>query len=181
MLDTRIKLAQQPGHYGLIHEIEASNIDERNMMVRCKWADGNRKDGVGDVTEIAGIICDRHRANPAVFFNHAKEIVLPIAKTEDEKGQYTVFLDPVAREAWADIYFYQGSGAHAKASAEIFDMVVKGFLRGTSFAYQILRAVDMPYEYSTMTPQGKHLLSVMMTEISIVPLPCNADTVITKQ
>lgn len=172
----QIKLAQD-GQHGRIHTIADADINQRKMTVRLLFADGNRIDGVGDLLEIGGIDVSRHRMNPVVLFDHGKTNPLPIAKAEDPQGRYTVELDVANKQAWCTAWFYQGNTEQAKFSEQIFDMVVKGYLRGASIGYQVLRGSPMPYDYSGQTT-GTHLLRTLMLECSVVVMPANADTVI---
>ena len=56
-------------------------------------------------------------------------------------------------------------------------MMVKRLVRAGSFGYQVLKAEQMPPDYARGTPQGLHLLSTLLLEVSPVVLPANADTV----
>lgn len=157
--------------------IYPTDIDDAKRMVRLKWADGNQRDEGGDITEISGLDLSRHRKNPVVGLEHFKEVAIPVGKCEDEKGNYTVILDPINKVALADVYFFKSDGEYGKLASEVFELVKQGVMRGASFGYMIKHAVDLPPDYQRGLTGGKHLLSVLVTEISIVSMPMNADTV----
>lgn len=170
------------GSYGLdVSFTDALDIDEREMSVVFPFADGRRRDGVGDLLEVGGIRTERHRVNPIVLFDHGKSVSLPIAKAEDASGNYTVVIDPANQVATCKAYFYQckecDSDDHAVFCEQLFDLVAKKFLRGGSIGYQIVQARELPPDYERGTPKGLHLLSTLMLEASIVVTPANMDTV----
>lgn len=167
---------------------EQMDIDENAMSVWIPFADGNRRDGVGDLLEVGGIRTERHQANPIVLFDHGKKVDLPIALTEDrETKAYTVQIDPVNQIAKGNAYFYQGTGMpgedkekereHALFCEQLFDMIAKRYVRAGSIGYQVIKALNLQPDYDNGTPQGLHLLSVLMLELSAVVLPANGDTV----
>ncbi len=161
-------------------------IDESAMCVVIPFADGNRRDGVGDLLEIEGIRTERHRKNPIALFDHGKNVTLPIGKTESPTGAYTVRLDPVSKRATMQVYFYQGKGLegigqgqesnHALFCEQLFDLVARKFVRAGSIGYQVVHAKNLEADYTRGTPPGLHLLSVLMLEGSVVVLPANQDT-----
>lgn len=173
----------------------ALDVDERRMSVKFPFADGNRRDGVGDLLEIDGIDLSRHRVNPIILWDHAKSYSLPIglaAEWDDDAGQYdlskyTVELDRNAQVAAVTAYFYRGRGMngvdrarefdHALFCEQTFDMMAKGLVRAGSIGYQVVAARELPPDYQTGTPKGLHLLNTLMLEASAVVLPANGDTV----
>lgn len=184
---TATKLAGT-NQYGLDVAFDTIDIDEKNMAVVIPFADGNRRDGVGDLLEVGGIDTSRHRMNPVVLFDHAKEVKLPIALAEDRNTKaYTVIVDPETRTARAQAFFYQGTGIngvdrdreydHAVFCEQIFDLTAKRFIRGGSIGYQVISANAIPPDYERGIPAGQHLLRTLMLECSAVIMPCNKDTV----
>ncbi len=175
--------------YGLDINVENDlGIDESKMAALVPFADGNNRDGVGDLIEVSGIDLSRHRRNPIVLMDHAKDYKLPIALVEDpDTKEYTCYIDPVAKTAKDLCYFYRGTGIkgverstekdHAQFCEQLFDLWTKRYVRGGSIGYLVKSAREIPPNYETSTPKGAHLLSVMKLETSIVVLPCNADTV----
>lgn len=164
------------------------DIDEKEMSVVVPFADGQRRDGVGDLLEIGGIDLSRHSQNPIVLFDHAKSNPLPIAKAEHpESKAYLVTIDPVNKLATGKAYFYRGKGMngvskeaeynHAVFCEQLFDMVKNRFVRGGSIGYQVKNATNLRADYEAGTPAGLHLHNVLMLEFSIVVLPANGDTV----
>lgn len=182
-------------HYGLdIAFSDDPELDESKMSIWIPFVDGNRRDGVGDKLEVGGIRLDRHRANPISLFDHGKQETLPIAMAleRDETGRYdinkyTVELDPVGQTGRLNAFFYQGKGMenvtrekeynHAIFCEQIYHMASMGMVRGGSIGYQVIKALQLQPDYDTGTPQGLHLLSVLMLEGSLVVLPANQDTV----
>lgn len=168
---------------------DSLDIDEGRMALKIPFADGNRRDGVGDVLEVGGIDTSRHRQNPVVLFDHAKTVALPIALAEDpESKAYTVSIDPVNKSASLIAHFYQGKGMgqrvkrseefdHALFCEQLFDLAAKRYLRAGSIGYQVVKAMPLRADYETGTPQGLHLLQVLMLEGSLVVMPANQDTV----
>lgn len=182
------------GAYGLDVAIEQPSIDEAKMSAWIPYADGNRRDGVGDRLNVGGINTERHRKNPVILFDHGKQVVLPIAmgceRGPDGKydlARYKNVIDPATQTARINAAFYQGKGLtgvdrtqeydHAVLSEQYFDMLCKGLLRSGSIGYQIVQSQGLPPNYETGTPQGLHLIAVLMLEASLVVMPANADTV----
>lgn len=201
------KLDGTPSPYGFDIEINDFGVDESAMSLTFPFADGNHQDGVGDVLEIgtgSGPVgldtVSRHIKNPCILFDHAKGgYTLPIAMAESPENKvYTVRCDPVAKVASVIAYFYQGKKsasetgfksidnsqehAHALFCEQLFSMAAAKprFLRSGSVGYQIRQAEEIPANYAKGLPKGLHLISTIMLEASLVVLPANADTVITK-
>ena len=167
---------------------EQLDIDENKMSVWIPFADGNRRDGVGDLLEVGGIRTDRHRSNPIVLFDHGKNVNLPIALAEEpETKAYSVVIDPITKSARANAYFYKGTGIlgtnkgqeyeHALFCEQLFDLIAKRYIRAGSIGYQVIKALNLQPDYDTGAPQGLHLLVTLMLELSAVVLPANGDTV----
>lgn len=171
----------QTSGYGLDVQFgQHFDINENEMSVTIPFADGNRRDGVGDLLEVGGIDTERHRKNPIFLFDHGKQISLPVGKTEDPKtGEYTVFLDPQSKVASCKAFFYQGGSSyeHGLFCEQLFDLIAKKFIRAGSIGYLVKMAQKLPPQYETGTPQGLHLLSTLMLEASTVVLPANQDTI----
>lgn len=170
------------GGYGLdVAFGEDVEADPKTMSVWVPFADGNSRDGVGDLLEVAGIDTSRHRKNPIVLLDHGKAVKLPVAKAEDpDTGAYTVFIDPVAKTARAKAFFYRGADSeHALLCEQVFDLIYQKFLRGGSIGYHTVEADHLPpYNFDRDgNPIGQHLKRILMLEASVVVLPCNADTV----
>lgn len=187
------KLQGAPGGYGMDVPFAADvqDIDEANMAVWIPFASGERRDGVGDLLEVAGIDTSRHRMNPIVLFDHAKQISLPVALSEEPTTkEYMVSIDPMTRTARAKAYFYRGKGSfvspnggvepdydHSLFCEQLFDLIVKRYVRAGSIGYQVLQASPLPPDYFKGTPQGLHLQKTLLLEVSAVVMPANADTV----
>lgn len=95
------------------------DYDLGKMSLWIPFADGNRRDGVGDLLEVGGIRLDRHRRNPICLLDHGKKVDMPLGMAcewDDETGQYdkskyTVRIDPESRQAWLNCFFYRGKNA----------------------------------------------------------------------
>lgn len=177
---------------------EDMQFNESKMSCWLTFADGNQKDGVGDVTEVAGIhTAERHVKNPIVLFDHGQGksewSSWPIALTEDwDTKAYTVEIDAINRTARANCFFYQGTGLNDPSldrskvdqfgllCEQAYDLLCKRYIRAGSFGYQVLRASRLPPDPSGMIPQGLHLHETLLLEISPVILPANANTVTSK-
>jgi len=86
LLGVGYKLAPDARQYGLeVAFPDNLQINESKMSVIVPFADGNRRDGVGDLLEVVGINTERHIKNPIVLFDHGKQVSLPIALTEDRE------------------------------------------------------------------------------------------------
>lgn len=168
------------GGFGMDVVITAEpEVNEAEMSFTLPFADGRRRDGVGDLLEVGGIDCERHRKNPVALFDHGKQHTLPIGKCEDPKtGAYTVEIDPVSKVARAKVFVYQDAdNDHAVFCEQLFDLWRKKFIRGGSIGYQVKSARELPPDYETGTPKGLHLLATLMLECSMVVMPANQDTV----
>ncbi len=175
--------------YGLgVSVPDVVEVDEARMSVVIPFADGNNRDGVGDLLEIGGIRTERHQSNPIVLYDHGKEVKLPIALSEDPVSHaYTVQLDPISKIGRGQAFFYQGTGIsqtdksqeyeHAVFCQQLFHLICKRVIRAGSIGYQVVRAVDLSPDYEKGTPKGLHLLVTLMLEYSSVVLPANMDTV----
>lgn len=163
------------------------DINESEMSIWIPFADGRRRDGVGDLLEIAGISLERHMMNPIVLFDHGKKYELPIGMSENPKTrEYTVHLDPASQQAKGKAYFYQGKGItgvdrskeydHALFCQQLFDLMAKRYIRSGSIGYQEIQVEPIQADYHRGIPQGKHLRRVLMLEYSAVVLPANQDT-----
>lgn len=173
-------------------------FDQSEMSIVIPFASGHRRDGVGDLLEVGGIDTSRHKLNPVVLFDHGKVVALPVAQAEDPMTrEYTVQIDPVEKTARAKAFFYQGKKPihnegyepdkyfptgqqeydHALFCEQLFDMMVKRYIRAGSIGYQVIAARDLMPDFDKGTPKGLHLLKTLLLEVSAVVLPANQDTV----
>lgn len=208
------RLSDNSDRYGLDTSFPdgQADFDQSKMSMKLLFASGAKRDGVGDLLEVGGIKTDRHIKNPVCLFDHGKQPsapVLPIGMScvydpaigKYDKSQYTVVIDPIAKEAWSNTYFYQGKDLvgvsedgtetdlfsttprekkfdHAVLCEQYYHMAVTGLLQGGSIGYQVIKAMELSPDYQTGTPQGLHLLVVLMLECSLVVMPANMDTVL---
>lgn len=178
-----------PSNFGMDVIIdEDADFNEGKMSAWVPYADGNRRDGVGDKLEVGGIVLERHQKNALVLFDHGKQIALPIGSCRNpETAEYENHIDQAENRARLNCFFYQGKGIagvsnsdeynHAVFCHQLYDLYVKRFVKGGSIGYQIVKALPLQPNYETGTPQGLHLLSVLMLEGSVVVMPANMDTV----
>lgn len=183
------KFNQTGNQFGLdIAIVDGLDICEKEMSAWIPYADGNSRDGVGDLLEVGGIDIARHRINPIGLFDHGKQVTLPIGLSEDpESSQYMNEIDVQSQKARAKCWFYQGKGIpgldkkddydHAIFTSQLFDLLAKKYVRGGSIGYQIKSAERLAPDYDRGTPQGMHLKEVLMLEFSVVVMPANKDTV----
>jgi hypothetical protein len=189
-LDTlRYSYKLTDNQYGLdVFSTREMTFDEKRMSAVIPFADGNSRDGVGDLLEIGGIDFSRHRKNPISLFDHGKNVALPIGLTEDpETHAYTITVDVVNQFADMNTFFYQGKGIqgidkqeeydHAVFCEQLYHMLTKRLIRAGSIGYQVVAARELNPDYETGTPKGLHLLKTLMLEGSLVVLPANKDTV----
>jgi hypothetical protein len=179
-----------PGVYGLdvVANDTSLECDESAMSVVIPYADGRRRDGVGDLLEVGGIVTERHQLNPICCFDHGTIVKLPIGVAEDPKsGQYLNVIDAGAQRAWVKCFLFQGKKRltpdsaldfeHAKFCEQLFHLASQKMIRGGSIGYQVLDADHLGPDYGTGVPRGLHLKKVLMLEASLVVLPANMDTV----
>lgn len=115
----------QLGITGGVDFLNDAAIDESEMSMTICFADGNDRDGVGDLTEVTGINTSRHRIIPSVLFDHGKEISIPIAIAEEPgTGRYTCHIDGVAKKGAVRAYFYQGGLKHQSVQWEETESVL---------------------------------------------------------
>ncbi len=200
---TRYKLAdEQSLRYGpAIALPEVMNFDESRMSIWLDYADGNRRDGVGDLLDIGGISLERHRPNPVVLFEHGKQKdwMLPVAMAEDrDSHEYTVVLNLPAKKACLNAFFYQGCGEKELVTKgyptelkedkdkeykwawfceQLYHMMINRYIRGGSIGYQTIQAEAIPPDYQRGIPAGQHLIKTLQLEGSVVVMPANMDTV----
>ena len=123
------------GQYGLDSSFtdEDLDIDPKSMSIVIPFADGRRRDGVGDLLEVTGIKTERHRQNPVVLFDHGKEVKMPVAKAEDpETKVYTVSIDGLNKVAKVKAFFY-GS----KSEQQSFDSLSNYAEQGDRFKHAV--------------------------------------------
>jgi len=192
------KLAGAGNQYGMdVAMSDNLGVDEAKMSLRFPYADGNRRDGVGDLLEVGGINLERHQKNKVVLFDHGKAVTLPIGMAMEwdslkgcyDTSTYTVDLDLINKQAWVNNFFYQGKGIpgadskdeydHALFCHQLFHMAACKMLGCGSIGYSVTKGYPLQADYNTGTPQGLHLLNVLQLECSLVVMPANMDTVTT--
>lgn len=109
---------------------EVEGIDRTKMCVPCTITTQD-EDRSRDIVVTAGIDLAKHKTNPVVLWNHGAETLLPIGKSEDEGGAYTVSLHK--GKARAVTYFSQKS----QLAEQVFSLVEEGILRGVSIGFTL--------------------------------------------
>lgn len=180
------QLGEDAGRFGLdVFGGSELRVDESRMAVFVPYADGNARDGVGDLLEVQGIDHTRHQRNPIVLYDHGKDVTLPVGSAEDpDTNEYSVEQDEHSRTEGGWCFYYQGKGlggdergSHALFCEQLFDLQCRKLVRGGSLGYTIIEASKLPADHRTGTPEGLHLIRTKMLEFSVVVLPCNEDTV----
>lgn len=152
----------------LIHDYASSadlTIDESRMSASCIFTTST-VDRVGDVVETGGIDVAEHRINPVALLDHGKYHQLPIGKTEDPDGNYTVLL--FDDHGIQTTYFTK-----SLMGEQVFDLVVKRILRGNSLRFRPKSNAVV----KRLQGGGKYIGECWLEEISWVVLPCNAECV----
>jgi ADP-ribose pyrophosphatase YjhB (NUDIX family) len=131
-----------------------------------------RLDRQGDVIEMSGIRTENHRTNPVVLWDHGQgkgeEDQLPIGKTEDEYGQYTVTLTD--EHGIAKTYFSQS----LRRASQVFGLICEKILRAQSIGFDVIKTEPLYFERRRM---GNHLREIEMVETSWTAIGANPDAV----
>ncbi len=141
-------------------------IDKGAMAATCVFSTGAR-DRVGDVMEVAGIRTENHQRNPVTFWNHAKVLTLPIGKTKDPAGNYTVL---IGEEAARQTTYFSQTLLEAE---QIFDLIAEGIINANSIGFDTIKAQPI----YTGGRKGLHIIESDLLEISWVGVPINQEAV----
>jgi hypothetical protein len=128
-------------------------------------------DREGDVLEVAGIWTDNHRTNPIAMLDHGVYWPLPIGKTVDPDGNYTVAIDPDAGECIETTFFSQS----CPVAEQIYHLAVEGILRGNSIGYRPIEAKRLPPDAAQGTKPGLHILRCELIEATRCGIPCKPE------
>jgi hypothetical protein len=149
------------------------SIDEKEMsasFVICS----RTEDRESDIIEPQGCreFLDEYRRNPIVLYDHNHDECLPpIGLSEDKGGKFSlrIFDDRIT----AKCYFHGLPFKGQNVSEEVFDLVVKGALRGASVGFIPLPEGTENIGYGR--GGGKFYKAWRLTEWSITPLQSNQD------
>jgi hypothetical protein len=142
-------------------------VDKMAMSATCVFSTP-AEDREGDVMDLLGLRTANHQRNPIVFWNHAKTLTLPIGKTRDDMGQYTVEInDDFARQTT----FFSQTLLEAE---QIFDLIAEGIVNANSIGFQTLKATPL---YTGPKRRGLHILESDLLEVSWVGVPVNQEAV----
>jgi hypothetical protein len=150
------------------------SIDAKSMSVTA-ILNTPAEDREGDIIEPAGIDTTLHRKNPVVFFDHWQPdkdrgvFNLPVGKSEDESGLYTVKLD--GGRLIGTTYFSQ---KHPYGEA-IFRLYEDRILRAWSVAVKIADAKPRRASVRIAGYTPRHITKSALAEYSAVGIGCNPD------
>lgn len=164
--------SQQTGlGFGTLAPMGAKGVelDTNTMSARACFATSTL-DRVGDVLNCAGIQTSHHQLNPVVLFNHGKEFALPIGKTIDPDGHYTVEIGD--EEAYQTTYFSQS----LLEAEQLYRLIEENVISANSIGYRPLKAKRMPAGEGIQKP-GLYLEEVELLECSWVTVPANGEAV----
>jgi hypothetical protein len=148
-------------------ETRSVTVDPFTMSATCVFST-DAMDRIGDVVDIPGIRTANHQRNPVVFWNHAKQLTLPIGKTVDGAGSYTVILSD---NAATQTTFFSQSLLEAE---QIFRLIDEGIINANSIAFDNNRVQPI---FVAGVRKGLHVLECDLLEISWVGLPINPEAV----
>lgn len=129
------------------------------------------RDRQGDILEVDGIDFTSHQRNPVVFVDHGQWYQLPIGKTVDPDGNYTVWVD--GEDCYQTTYFSQKS----EVAEQVFHLYVEKILRANSIGWRPIDTVPLKPDRATGTPPGLWIKKCELLEASWVGLPANQDAV----
>lgn len=143
-------------------------IDQQEMSAWFRIC-ASSEDDDGDIVEPSGMDLSRYKSNPIVLFHHDKESPA-IGLSEDRNKQLCVSVRP--NEIIAKCFFHGLPFDGKNLSQEIFDLVVRGAIRGASVGFLPIQAKKRGYGDEA----GYHFHRSLLTEWSITPIPSNAET-----
>jgi HK97 family phage prohead protease len=150
--------------------VKAVELDGATMSARAIFATDSL-DRVGDVIHVPGIDTANHQKNPVVLFNHGQQFAIPIGKTVDEAGNYTVEVGE--HEAYQRTFFSQS----LLEAEQIYRLIEEGVISANSIGYRPLQAKRLKADPNSITKPGLYLERVELLEVSWVGVPANQDCV----
>ena len=151
--------------------------DSRAMRARALLATESR-DRQGDVIITGGIDLTHHRQAPVVLIDHGKWHSLPIGKTVDRLGEYSVQYDPADKVLWQTTTFSQ----HSEIAAQVFGLIEEGIIKGNSVGLRPIEVDSLeadPDEGHYVDPNtgraGRLVLRSELAEASWCAVPVNPD------
>lgn len=129
------------------------------------------KDRVGDVLEVNGIDFTNHKKNPIVLVDHGQWYMLPIGKTIDENGNYTVWLD--GDDCFQTTYFSQNS----QIAEQVYSLYCEGILKANSIGFRPIEVSNLKPDIKLNLPPARWIKKCELLECSWVGIPCNQDAV----
>lgn len=148
----------------------ADEIDEGEMsagFVVCS----STEDREGDVMDPQGCrdYLDEYRANPIVLYDHNHDGVYPpigLSEDQDKRFSLRIFDDRIT----ARCYFHGKPFGNENRSLDVFNLVVKGALRGASIGF-----LPLPGGTMRLHGGGSCYKRWRLTEWSITPLQTNQE------
>lgn len=150
--------------------VKSVELDGSTMSARAIFATDSL-DRVGDVIYVPGIDTANHQKNPIVLFNHGQQFQIPIGKTVDPDGNYTVEVGE--HEAYQRTFFSQS----LLEAEQIYRLIEEGVISANSIGYRPLAAKRMKADPNSLTKPGLYLEQVELLEVSWVGVPANQDCV----
>lgn len=145
-------------------------LDAGAMSATCIFAT-DALDRVGDIINIPGIRTQYHQISPIVLWNHGKELSLPIGKTVNADGQYTVAVGD--HEALQTTFFSQS----LLEAEQIYRLIEEGIIGANSIGYRTLKAKRLPANPKSLQKPGLYLEEVELLECSWVGVGANQEAV----
>lgn len=144
-----------------------ATTDRAKMTATCIFST-DAVDRVGDRIHIPGIRTANHQLNPVVFWDHAKNLTLPIGRTMDDFGAYTVVLSET--EASQTTHFSQS----LLEAEQIFWLIDEKIVGANSIGFKPIKASPL---YVGGRRAGLDLHETELLEISWVGVGCNQEAV----
>lgn len=150
---------------------------DRGQMAVTSILTTETPDRQGDVVDPAGGDFSEHETNPVVMFHHGKTHKLPIGKSEDKDGNYTVRL--VKARDGSDVLIGTTHFAQSNRFAQdVFGLVAEDVLRGVSIGFDPLSdndAVEELGQSPTLERSALHFKGWKLLEYSHTPIGVNRD------
>jgi hypothetical protein len=136
----------------------------------------NRRDWVGDVVDVGGVVTTEHQSNPIILYDHGKWSPFPVGVSESPDGKYCVWKD-VDSQVITQKTFFHNKTAFA---VQCYSLVKARVLRANSIAFKDLIVRKLPPEPDAGLPKpGRFIERCAMVEGSWVPAGMNPDAVLT--
>lgn len=161
--------------------VTTSNIVlDTGKMAASAVISNEQMDRDADIVVQSGLDFSNYERNPVVFWNHAKTFDLPIGRSQDPDGRFTVIKS--GNFTTATCYFSQSLAL----ANQIYHLIADGTLKATSLGFLIKYATPVRHGNalvaSRMTAGRQHGFKIEkaeVTEWSWVGIGCNPGTLLT--